>query len=442
LELPVSHGAAFGGSTMVSLKPLQDMQTPELMQSKGAEFAPWFLSKLTIESTVPSIRHPSEKCLLKYEVCEKGCRDKSKCEHAFKLKEPAYWVNTLGNYCPKRASVHARDKCPMRSTWYQQEITDDLSVPRMQNTDEEVARHYTEIDQIEWSRSGAHLTVTCTILFPPFQQVPLGLPLPLFYNTPLSLHLDFPKLADCYFSNDGKVPKLLYEDRNLQASDLRVRVYAEILQSHDPRMCLASESIHRPITYAWPYFENHTGLMDVHGCKDERGLSTIEIPVRNELLEILWFVVPQRATALKIADHSRTQFLPMDPTRNPFNWRGHGGEDAIQQAELSVNHQVVVSLRDAKYFRSNSHRVHLNKPKNYVYGWSWSPNPDRCDLNHGALLIVPPSNHNSVPIHVKMKFQPYIHYCKWYVLLRRPNRVVLQDGIAKIDHDVPLEQSH
>ena len=378
------------------------------------EFRPLFLSKVTIEATVPAIRHHGERALKRYEVCEKGCRDKTQCSHRFKLKEPVYYTSCLGELIPKRIALDIGGQTAMRTNFYQQEILDDLSVPRMQNTDEEVGRHYTEGDQIDWARSSPELVVTNTVLFPPFQNTSLGLPVLLFWQSPITLKIELCKLNEAYFSNDAKLPKLLYEDRDLNKRDIKIRCFVEVLQCQDERLMNNLNFLAKPITYYWPYFENHSGMLDVEGNLDrDKGWNTITVPIRNELLEILWILVPHRKAS---GVNGRAQFVPSDRTQNPFNWSGHNGEDPITQAELSINNVVEVTARDAKCFRSNSHKLHLNKPKAKIYGYSYSPVPNRAEINCGSLSVIPHPNDSHVPIHIRLKFQPYVMYCKRYVL--------------------------
>ena len=416
----------------VPLTPLQHTQIHAAAENPNAPpLMPLILMSLTLEFTVNAIRHAREKMWKhRWEVCDKGCRDRTKCEHIMKFKEPTYWTNTLGYTIPKRAAFLAGNRAIFRTTSYQQEILDDLTIPRAQSTDEEVGRHYSEIDQIQWSRSAPQLTVTCKLLFPPFQQTQLGLPLILFQNTPLSLKVHLAKLSDCYFSNDGHIPKLLYDDEDLKPQHLRMRLYAEVLQTQDPRLLNPVESIHRPISYYFPYFENHTGMLDVHQGRNDQGWNSINIRVRNEILEILWILQPHSLRHVPTEHHPhRTMFVPLDRTRNPYNWGGFDAEDCISHAELCINGTVHVSARDAKFFRQNNHKVHLNKPKNFIYGHSWTPT-DRADVNTGAYLVQPPANQSDVPIQVKLKFQPYVHYCKYWVLLRRPESGDVVPGVA------------
>src|SRR5581483_86513 len=135
-------------------------------------------------------------------------------------------------------------------------------------------------------------------------------PLLLFYQSPIEFRLDLCKFSDCYFSNDAKVPQLLHENRSLCAKDIKVRCFAELSQSQDPRLIYSLESLQKPLLYYWPYYENHTGIMNVRDTKDENKWNTIRIPIRNEMLEILWIVIPQR----KIITHDGSTFyVPLDP---------------------------------------------------------------------------------------------------------------------------------
>lgn len=429
----------FGSRLHVPLRSLQDRQSPDMMnqsQLSQQPFIPLILTRLTIEATMPAIRHMRSHPWLPYCICAKGCKakDKASCDHKMDMEIPVYYINTIGHLITKRVAMHIGPSIPFRTTWYQQETMDDLTVPRMHHTDEETGRHYVEGDLIDWSMSKPEITVTSTLLFPPMQQMSQGLPLVLFNRAPIHLDIQLPSLKECTYSLDHSKPHLLFAKRKLQDSDLKIRVYAELMELHDPELQKPS-IIERPITFYWPYFENHRGLIRVN--RSSEGKATISIPVRNEILEVLWMLCPQRQV------NDSRGYIPLDPTQNPFNWRGENGEDVASHMELNLGGRTVVTMRDAKWFRSNNQRVHLNKPKNHIYGYSWSPCPDRADLNTSAFLINPSSaNEHVTCLEIVLKFQPYIKHCNWFVMIRRPNAGQVQYGMLQLRENVPPEMDH
>ena len=322
----------YGDSVYISFKPLQDTQTPTMQ--KNPAFQPLFLTRITLQCIVPAIRHYSEPMWKINTVCQEGCKDIRKCKHTYKLKDPVYYTNCLGHLIPKRTALEigagqgqSISQTAFRTTYYQQEVVDDLSVPRMQNSDEEVGRFYSEGDQLDWSKSEPELSVLCTLLLPPFQQASMGLPLLLFHMSPLALRVDLCSLQDAYHSNDRSVPYLLYENRPLKDSDIRMRCLVEVQQTHDLRLCNPNLSLPTASYYS-PYLRITTGLLKL--SKEKEGEGTISVDVLNEVLEILWIVIPQSWSEVE------QKYMSLDPTRNPFNWTGPGGEDVFSEAEISA----------------------------------------------------------------------------------------------------------
>ena len=262
-----------------------------------------------------------------------------------------YYTNCLGELIPKRIALDIGGQTAMRTNFYQQEILDDLSVPQCKTPTKRrpplFGRRSNRLGQFESRSSGG--PIPCS--FHLFRTRRSAYPVSLFWQSPITLKIELCKLSEAYFSNDAKLPKLLYEDRDLSKRDIKIRCFVEVPQCQDERMMNNLDFLARPITYYWPYFENHSGMLDVEANLDrDKGWNTITVPIRNELLEILWILVPHRKSNGSNTG-SRAYFVPSDRTQNPFNCSGHDGEDPITQAELSINNVVEVTARDAKCFR-------------------------------------------------------------------------------------------
>ena len=84
-ELPVLQNQEFGLNLHISFKPIQETQTPRWLEQQGLS-ASVSVQRSRLRPTVPAIRHYSERALKRYEVRQKGCRDKTQCNHRFSLK--------------------------------------------------------------------------------------------------------------------------------------------------------------------------------------------------------------------------------------------------------------------------------------------------------------------------------------------------------------------
>ncbi|AYV87213.1 MAG: hypothetical protein Sylvanvirus36_2 [Sylvanvirus sp.] len=436
LEIPLMERAQFGSTIEISLDRLQKAQ--------AEQSEPWYCPKIVLYFSLPAIRNRKEPCIKEFEVCSRGCKDKVTCyqkRHKPELHEPVTWVDSIAHYLTHQLTLKCGTTVPQRIYWHIQELMDDRYVNRSRNTDQEVGRYYTEEDRMRGCRKPVN--IRATLMLVPFQQPALGLPLYALYNSPLSMSLELPALEQCWFANDAKTPYLLHQERKVNVHDIKLRVFAEVWPSHDPDIMhimdlrrqarLNGQASYLPfksLTYYWPYWEAHKGQLNnspevqKNTKQPDDDLHSINLDLQGEILEILWLIQ---------WDHHEKQ-------KEWFNFGGFEDDDPITEAELNLDNKVNLPRRSAEYFRTNTHTIYNNKPHHFVYGWSWSIDPDRCDLNPGSFMLKPAANQSTCPLQIRVKLQNYIHKCRWYVFIRRPNRVVIQNGEMKVDHNVPKQK--
>lgn len=376
-------------------------QTPEIPLNKCGDL----LGAIYLQYTIPGIRHKNNPIAFhghqqpyqqhgyggdyssygKYQrggMHSHGCAEQSasvcKCcgsDRSVERSNPnmsmpqadwAYYSNAFAHVATEYAQISVGHQSLNSQMGEFLEIYDELSGKAGKATHELVGRYFKEAHL--WNASKKEQIRYCRLRFWFCEHIGMALPILAIHHSAISLKVKIRPLRECFNTSDDSIPYLMNADRELNETDLKLKVFANVFYlSDEEREYINKNSHHFLIT------QNQFSSDLVNKClSSSQARFPHRLPFTHPITELFF-------TLQKESHRKRKDW---------FNWCGENGEDPIAKVQITINNHPRFSEREGRWFRMiEPLEHHSSLPKRHIYSYSFSLYPEETDQPAGALNI-------------------------------------------------------
>src|SRR5665648_20795 len=319
------------------------------------------LGAITVEYTAPAMRHKDESkidhrypddSVFGKKGGKRGGKQRPSSKDDYDMPEHfCYYVQSYGHAVTEYAAIETAEGDILLHNSDYLEIADEISNPRSHSTDEIIVRCKTE--KKLWRKSKNEQTYLVPLRFWFCEMIQAAVPLcnidPNPSNNKFNLRIKTRDVHSSYYSSDGTIPRIADSNRELEASDLQVKVYADVYFVTEAEK---EERKKRNLKYLFNQVQYNEPEQLAANTTATNAAHSLKLAFIGPIEEVL-FVVQKEKWVID---------------KDFFNWSGENEDDPIKTISWKIGSAVQMSERSALWCRTLSFRHrHTNRQEQIIY---------------------------------------------------------------------------